>query len=73
MQIQALIKDLLRMQEIYGPDMPVSLQQGLPNGIVLPEGVNPETVINSDFFICEEPDGDDGKGRMGLKLRAWPY
>jgi hypothetical protein len=73
MEIQALIKDLSRMQEIYGPNMSVSLQQGLPNGTVLPEGVNPETVITPDFFIVEEPDGDDGKGKMGLKLRAWPY
>jgi hypothetical protein len=71
MEIQVLIKDLLRMQDIYGKDMPVSLQLGAPAD--LPAEVDQSTLIIPDFFVCEEPDGDDGKGRMGLKLRAWPY
>jgi hypothetical protein len=66
MEIQNLIKDLSRMQDIYGPDMPVSIQQGLPNNVALQD-----TTITSDFFICEEPEDDST--RMGIKLRAFPY
>ncbi|MFA5036415.1 MAG: hypothetical protein WC479_04495 [Candidatus Izemoplasmatales bacterium] len=67
MRIDVLLKDLNRMREIYGDDMPVSLQQGLPNN-VCPQ----DTTITPDFFVCEELE-DGVNSRMGLKLRAFPY
>jgi hypothetical protein len=67
MLLDDLLRDLNRMKKLYGGDMPVSVQQGLPNN-TCPQ----DTTITPDFFVCEEQE--DGAGsRMGLKLRAFPY